>query len=671
MSPSPILVDLPDDILYLIFPFLEPWEFLSLCAVNRHMHTKFQKASGYWRVRTLKTFRVPVRPLFHPDGLRWYWLYKTLSTKTRLYRWGPSDGSYSMTGQWPAKMKTPREIANVADAQCGEWSTSILTSDGNIYLKGALRLHWSPNFDFQTLEFPAGFRPTSRDLYEPATAISQFSSGSTGILGLSDDGRIWCWNDQSMPGYQIQFANVDIAFGPQDLSRPGTVTKVVCGSKYDSVFDPTYDSAYVTGTGILYWEQPWETPSDLTDDGVLTELASIIPGTSSRLRRSLGSTEVAHPMGEVINYVVLKEHIVFIKDTNKAFATQLDTGATAELPKFSAPGRILVDIQGAYGNFAVFTASGEVLLGNTATIQRIPISPSLYENSEIDIEPSAPPSLQHTDVVAIAFGRCHCHALHANGKISAHVLDPRAFEALGFGSRSLMAPFRSFKDSDARQLCPHAVKYPFAEKSSSPQYVWFEPEKEQWLGYLSRRLAMTLANSPGWYECLTLNSRGLLENYSKCIERQGETWGDFPEVKEQDPDGLGAYFAISIAAGGSQSVALVLVNDDLAKQIKDKHVLEYNSGIEPWHLLLTESPPGKAPPIKYHFELGDFPVPHLSETGDIDPNRYDFSTWKYGFPEDCFRTPNRLPPEARDDREWEMGFNWNCGEPRGNKYKTR
>ncbi|KLJ06971.1 hypothetical protein EMPG_17543 [Blastomyces silverae] len=631
MSPSTILVDLPDDILYLIFPFLEPREFLSLCAVNRHMHTRFQKASQYWRVRTVKTFRIPVRPLFRPDGPRWHWLYKTLSTNTRIYCWGRADWLFPMPELWPTKRETPREIANVVDIQCGQWSISFLTSDGIIYMEGLLRHVWFSRLHFHTLKFPAGFRPTSRDLYEPATAISQFSSGPSHILALSDDGRIWSWDDESMPCYQIRFDNVDIALGPQDLSRPGTVTKVVAGS--------SYVSAYITGTGILYWKPRQSPPSSPTDDGVVTVSASVIPGTDSRLLRSRGYTEVAYPMGEVRNYVVLDEYIVFVKDTNKAYAIQLETGTAAELPKFSAPGRILLDIQGAYGKFAVFTANGEVLLGNTAEIQRLSLSPSLSEKTEIDIEPSTPPSLQHTDVIVIAFGTSHFQALHANGKISAHGLDPKAYGALGFGSSSLGATFRSFKSTDHTRSSG-LVKYPFAEKYSSPQYVWFEPEKKLWLGYLSQLSRADEGNLASWGKWLTLISRGLVEKYSKCIERQGETWGDFPEVKEQDSDGLGAYFAVSVAAGGSQSAALVLVNEDLAKKIKDKHVLEYNSGTEPAHDRRFKLLPDDTNAIKYRFELGDSPAPHLSESGDIDPDIYDFSTWKYGLPQDNFRTPN-------------------------------
>ncbi|OJD24078.1 hypothetical protein ACJ73_04566 [Blastomyces percursus] len=493
-----------------------------------------------------------------------------------------------------------------------QWSISFLTSDGIVYVEGLLCDTWFAWPHFHTLKFPAAFRPTSKDLYEPATAISQFSSGPSHILALSDDGRIWSWDDESMPCYQIRFDNIGIALGPQDLLRPGTVTKVVAGSPP-------------------------------TDAGIVTISASIIPGTGSRLLRSRGYTEVAHSMGEVRNYVVLDKYIIFVK-TNKAYAVQLETGTTAELPKFSAPGRIILDIQGAYRDFAIFTANGEVLLGNTTEIQQISLSPSLSEKTELDMQPSTPPSLQHTDVIVIAFGKSHFHALHANGRISAHGLHPKAYGALGLESTSLGAPFWSFKYTD-HTLSSGLEKYPFVEKSSSPQYVWFEPEKKLWLGYLRQLSQADEGNAASWGKWLTFNSQGLLEQYSKwiqplCIERQGEAWGDFPDVKEQDPDGLGSYFAVSIAAGGSQSVALVLVNEDLAKQIKDKHVLEYNSGTEPACDRRFKLLPDITQPIKYRFELGDFPAPHLSESGDIGPDRYDFSTWKYGFPQDNFQTPN-------------------------------
>jgi SCF-associated factor 1 len=122
---SPITIaDLPEDVLVLIFPYLEIAEFLSLCAVNKHFYANFLKNPDYWRERTSKTFRVPIHPLLHADGARWYWLYKNLRTKTKVLTWGSSSlGAQGQTKggnvMWPTEMMVPREIGTIVDLQCG------------------------------------------------------------------------------------------------------------------------------------------------------------------------------------------------------------------------------------------------------------------------------------------------------------------------------------------------------------------------------------------------------------------------------------------------------------------------------------------------------------------------------------------------------------------------
>ena len=122
---SPItLVDLPEDVLVLIFPYLETAEFLSLCSVNKFFYNDFLKNPDYWRERTSKTFRVPIHPLLRADGARWYWLYKNLRTRTKVLTWG--GASHGAQGQlkggnvlWPREMVVPREVGTIADLQCG------------------------------------------------------------------------------------------------------------------------------------------------------------------------------------------------------------------------------------------------------------------------------------------------------------------------------------------------------------------------------------------------------------------------------------------------------------------------------------------------------------------------------------------------------------------------
>lgn len=46
------------------------------------------------------------------------------------------------------------------------------------------------------LTFPVAYPSTTRCVYEPSTAIAQFSTGRKHILGLADDGKVWQWNEE-------------------------------------------------------------------------------------------------------------------------------------------------------------------------------------------------------------------------------------------------------------------------------------------------------------------------------------------------------------------------------------------------------------------------------------------------------------------------------------------
>ncbi len=97
------LLELPQDILDLIFPHLPPKSFLALCSVNKEAHEHYHHDPPYWRIKTSETFRLPISPLLydsHRDqsdaggtpvsslARNWSWLYKTLRTQTRPFSWG-------------------------------------------------------------------------------------------------------------------------------------------------------------------------------------------------------------------------------------------------------------------------------------------------------------------------------------------------------------------------------------------------------------------------------------------------------------------------------------------------------------------------------------------------------------------------------------------------------
>ena len=58
------------------------------------------------------------------------------------------------------------------------------------------------------LGFPPLYTATTKAIYEPSTAIRQYSTGRSSVLGLSDDGRVWMW--ESVVGVEIKLSHVDI-----------------------------------------------------------------------------------------------------------------------------------------------------------------------------------------------------------------------------------------------------------------------------------------------------------------------------------------------------------------------------------------------------------------------------------------------------------------------------
>lgn len=62
--------------------------------------------------------------------------------------------------------------------------------------------------ELRRLSFPPAYPITTKTRYEPSTAIQQYSTGRSSVLGLSDDGKVWMW--ESLMGFQIKLAHVDM-----------------------------------------------------------------------------------------------------------------------------------------------------------------------------------------------------------------------------------------------------------------------------------------------------------------------------------------------------------------------------------------------------------------------------------------------------------------------------
>ncbi|KAF3483657.1 uncharacterized protein GIQ15_02981 [Arthroderma uncinatum] len=559
------LEDLPEDILVLIFPFLSVPDFLSLCTVNKYFHEVFLKNPEFWREKTTKSFRIPVQPILRANGPRWYWLYKNLR-KTRVYEWGGSGRALhsSSARAWPAKSLATVGIGNIVDLQCGGWSTTCLTSDGALHVSGridGLEFDYESILGYKRLSFNPEYPATTADSYQKATAIKQFSAGRRHVLALSDEGIIWSWFHRDKEAKPIEFSCARTILNSQDPSTPGTVTRVVAGWDVNSVF--------IAGTGIVYWKLPAHQSAHEGVDGNMVA-GKIVPGTgfnrSKSDRKQLDDADVGP--GEVTNHIVLEHHIVFITGLNNVYAMNIKEEQVIKLPKFSAPGRILQDIQGAFRNFAVFTSAGDVMVGNSNLLSAWFANAKNPDNAP---SPEFPAGLQHSGVISVSFGDYHYTALHSDGKISSYGREPRGCGALGLGSVMGGIPFRGLTMDDEDRRYSDAYFFPYARDKR--HNVWFEPEKQEWLVHLSD-VAVPRDGSSDWIMPLRENRQGIMKKYSTCIERAGDNWGNFPDIKARDPDGLGAYFALSVASAGWQTAALVLVNDELAGAVRRKHLID-------------------------------------------------------------------------------------------------
>lgn len=608
------ITDLPNDVLSIIFLYLDPRSFLSFCASSKLFHDNYQKDPLYWRSLTSSTFRTPISPLLRADGARWYFLYRRLRTQTKLYTWGqglkgnlgrgvginrapgargrvigqriaqPRLIYQRVNSQWPTETHVPDEVGVIADLQCGGWSTIILSSGGRLYATGSIN---SANFvnvgsqtdHFERLEY----------LTQSTSAISQFSAGRTHILALTDDHEILSWDRINAKGLKV-LSRLGSRFA-------GTPARVVAGWA-DS-------SAYVPEIGIVYWP-PLKNDSedDMLDGREVTE--RVVPKTKRRFLQD-GS------LSDVLAHVLLEGVIIWITSDSKVWAYNIPQNNdentegshdAIQLPGYGDEGDQIKDLQGSFRNFAVFTASGRVQAGNKDYIdhcfreadasrannveEKDMSNPSNWNNSEelVTRRPRDIPALQNTGVISLQFGDWHYQALHSNGKITSHGHEPESCGALGLGNAHQSGKLRG------ETVGPYGLRtdtklLPVADIRG--REVWFEPEKREWLEHLQKYAEQVFKQDEqnNQYWNAIINDKGVKQTmFSEWIEQEGRHWEDGPqtqnrdlaqsteEMKTRDSEDfhLDSYFVLAIGAAGWHSGALVLVDEEKAEQTRQKWI---------------------------------------------------------------------------------------------------
>ena len=537
--------------------------------------------------------------------MKWKWLYKNLATRTHVFTWGSNSkgnlghafrsgrpprptGPFRSTG-WPTKMCLPQtdKLGTIADVQCGGWSTGLLNSRGQIYAVGILNgeRQQASIVSLTPMAFPPGYPATDSQRYDPSTAIQQFSLGRSRMLGLSDTGLIWEWTDFNHPAHFIRFFNLDTISGGGSSNGPGRVTKVIAGW--------SRSSAYVNGIGIVYWTaKPSHNTSEPTDGFLLSH--GTVPGTAFRRRREddFPKDSLDFATGEVTTYIVLENYIIFITHSNKLYAWPINQQSqplttAVELTSFYQHIRDdkMQDLQGSFRNFGVFTKGGSVVTGTQALLD------SWCARSHP--QPIVSAALQDANVISLAFGDWHSHALHTDGTVTSHGHEPDACGCLGMGGAEL-SKLRGVLYNNGRTgdgvfaaLPPAWRKAANKSKQSSSAVVeathgrrtiWFEPEKEIWLGETCQKAATSEAQVRAAGANRASRDVAWLGEW---FEHHGRTWQDGPDGYVADDnsentvdDGIGSHFVLKVAAAGWSSAALVLVDEEKAERVRSKYLAQ-------------------------------------------------------------------------------------------------
>lgn len=384
---------------------------------------------------------------------------------------------------------------------------------------------------------------------------------------------------------------------------------------------------YVQDIGIIYWAPMRD--SDFLDGGRQENLAVAdallidtvtIPGTGFRRKANdrFPKDSLEARIGEVTNYVVLESHIVFTTHLNKVFSypntypmPAIDMSEPVELTTFcdttSANQAVqIMDLQGSFRNFAVFTSRNQILIANRELLDT-------FHNIQTSEETSQPPlprpslletSPQRRRIISLAFGDHHVHALHDDGTITSWGSESQNCGALGLGDEGAQE-VRGILDNHAglpgnTHLPQHRAKT-----------VWFDPLMARWLSDVYRQAG-----------ALGLLDR--LQTFGEYYEAEGANWE--ADITSKDSS-LGAYFVLKVAAGGWSSAALVLVDEEKAEQAREAHIVK------------PAAPPSDSGSSSAEYEYGDSPFDMVEITlSTISSWIWGVGRWFLGLTERDART---------------------------------
>lgn len=361
---------------------------------------------------------------------------------------------------------------------------------------------------------------------------------------------------------QIKFAYVDLNETQGSSSGASMAHSSNYGQVKQVIAGWSCSSAYIYGIGIVLWS-PVQTDHDGETDTMLIDEHAEIPKTGyQRTKGASRETDqdriVGEEVGMVLNYIILENFVVFVTDKGKVFCTRLGENNAAEgileLSALRSEGGKPTDVQGSFRRFAVFK-DGEVIIVEQDYLHECWDS-TMTNPAQTGIQGLKKiPALQHNNVISVAFGDYHFHALHSSGEITSYGSELQSCGALGLGGDG--GPTGRLRGFDFQghlrtsRLLPHAY--------TRGRQVWFRPEQNMWLKVMDQ--GGTDHEEAKERKELFMADRNVQGEVSEWVEQEGRAWHN-----EKGDDGLPAYFALQVSAAGWHSGAVVLVNEDLEKK---------------------------------------------------------------------------------------------------------
>ncbi|KAI9783242.1 MAG: hypothetical protein M1839_004082 [Geoglossum umbratile] len=257
-------------------------------------------------------------------------------------------------------------------------------------------------------------------------------------------------------------------------------------------------------------------------------------------------------------------------DLGKVFAARIidillkldDPRIVVDLTTFMSPeeGEPMAYIQGSFRNFVALSTSGPVYCGASEHLNSwwdAGRGESENTSSASSRGPDVPLGLQNRNIISVAFGDWHMHALTADGNILSVGREPQGTGCLGLGSKCQGGQLRGVRTQGEDS-------YLIGSAQETGRAVWFESEKLHWLQFMEHGgICPDMEILNRWKDKMR-ESEEFQELVSDEFEQLGREWHVEWEPKKygggEDEPCRRAFFATSVAAGGSHSGALMLVN---------------------------------------------------------------------------------------------------------------